>query len=235
MTEQPADRAVEPAAVRIDVGVDGPYQVTGGVPLRRTRPALTDRGEPVGWHQGDRIDTDDTYWLCRCGSSQHKPFCDGSHRAVGFDGAETAPTGSAIDRATPFPVAAHPAGAVTVLDDRALCEHAGFCGNKLTNVWKMTRIADETTGAELTAMIERCPSGALSYSVEGSPVERELPVEVGVVDDGPLRVTGRVEVHRADGQPFETRNRVTLCRCGRSASKPLCDGSHAKAGFVDHA
>ena len=229
MTEQPADPAGEPAVVRIDVGTDGPYTVSGGVPLRRKRPVVTGQGEPVGWHAGDPIDTDDTYWLCRCGSSRNKPFCDGSHRKVGFDGTETAPTDSVLHRAT-----AYPAASVTVHDDRALCEHAGFCGNKLTNVWKMTQVADGATGAEMTAMIERCPSGALSYSVEGSPVEPALPVEVGVLDDGPLWVTGRVEVHRADGQPFETRNRVTLCRCGRSASKPLCDGSHAKAGFVDH-
>ena len=44
--------------------------------------------------------------------------------------------------------------------------------------------------------------------------------------DGPLWVTGHIPVERADGQPMETRNRVTLCNCGKSKNKPLCDGSH---------
>jgi CDGSH-type Zn-finger protein len=43
---------------------------------------------------------------------------------------------------------------------------------------------------------------------------------------GSLWVTGNIPVERADGQPFETRNRVTLCGCGRSKIKPLCDGTH---------
>ena len=84
----------------------------------------------------------------------------------------------------------------------------------------------------LMAMIERCPSGALTYEVEDRLVEPALPVEIGVVPDGPLWVTGGIEVERADGEPFEARNRVTLCRCGASANKPLCDGSHTEAGFT---
>lgn len=54
-----------------------------------------------------------------------------------------------------------------------------------------------------------------------------------MVDDGPLYVTGRIPVELADGEPFETRNRMTLCRCGASKSKPLCDGSHTESGFTD--
>jgi CDGSH-type Zn-finger protein len=43
---------------------------------------------------------------------------------------------------------------------------------------------------------------------------------------GPLWVTGNIPILRADGQPLEIRNRVTLCRCGCSGAKPLCDGAH---------
>ena len=217
---------------QIDVGTDGPYQVSGGLPLRRKRPQATDQGEPVAWLQDEPLATEDTYWLCRCGGSANKPFCDGSHHRIGFDGTESAPTDTLADRATDYP-----AGPVTVHDDRALCEHAGFCGNRHTNVWKMTQVAADDVGLRdrMTAMIARCPSGALAYSVDGTPVEPELDVEVGIVDDGPLFVTGGVTVNRADGQPLETRNRVTLCRCGQSAIKPFCDGSHTKAGFSDHA
>ena len=85
------------------------------------------------------------------------------------------------------------------------------------------------------AMIERCPSGALTYRVPDSDgdIEPELRAGVGVVDDGPLFVTGGVTVIRTDGRSMEARNRVTLCRCGGSANKPLCDGSHKTNGFAD--
>lgn len=229
MSEQHADTALDRVTPRINVSDNGPYEVRGGVPLRRVRPVTNDQGAKVGWAADEPLATEDTYWLCRCGQSASKPFCDGSHRRVAFDGTEAAPTDSLAERATDYP-----AGPVTVHDDRALCEHAGFCGNEATTVWRMTKSADDDpTRAEMTAMIGRCPSGALSYSEGGNPVEPELQLEVAVIDDGPIWVTGRVEVQRADGRPFETRNRMTLCRCGQSASKPLCDGSHAKAGFAD--
>lgn len=63
--------------------------------------------------------------------------------------------------------------------------------------------------------------------------DRAMATEIGVVDDGPLFVTGGVPVRRADGGVMEVRNRQTLCRCGSSSNKPLCEGSHAKAGFRD--
>ncbi len=83
-------------------------------------------------------------------------------------------------------------------------------------------------------MVERCPSGALTYTVEGhdGPVEPPLAALVSVVPDGPLFVSGRVPVSRSDGATLETRNRVTLCRCGESKNKPLCDGSHVATGFT---
>ncbi len=85
-------------------------------------------------------------------------------------------------------------------------------------------------------MIERCPSGALTYAMEAgqADIEPDLPQQIAVVTEiasdgpiaGPLWVTGGIPIERADGQPFETRNRVTLCCCGKSKIKPLCDGTH---------
>ena len=169
------------------------------------------------------------YALCRCGGSASKPYCDGTHASNGFDGTESAPTDDYQATAKTYD-----GTNIEVLDDRGLCEHAGFCGNRVTNVWKMVRdTADTTVRAQVMAMIEHCPSGALSYRVDGELLEPSLPAEVGVVDDGPLWLTGGIPVERADGQPLEARNRVTLCRCGGSANKPLCDGTHKELGFHD--
>src|SRR4029077_8850295 len=76
-----------------------------------------------------------------------------------------------------------------------------------------------------------CPSGALSYSINGEVVEPDLPQEIAVTPDGALWVSGGIPIERADGQPCEVRNRVTLCRCGASNNQPYCDGTHKEDGF----
>jgi CDGSH-type Zn-finger protein len=58
-------------------------------------------------------------------------------------------------------------------------------------------------------------------------------MQIGAIDDGPLRVTGDISVSTSDGTELEARARVTLCRCGASGNKPLCDGSHKGIGFTD--
>ena len=95
------------------------------------------------------------------------------------------------------------------------------------------KTADTQVRAQVIAMIERCPSGALTYEIEseGGVIEPDLPEEIAVTDNGPLWVTGGIPIERADGQPVETRNRVTLCRCGHSKNKPFCDGTHIDVGF----
>jgi CDGSH-type Zn-finger protein len=226
MSVEPAE-AEQPA---IEVRPNGPYLVKGGPPLRRKRPIVSEHGEPLTWSSDAAepvVDRGPVYALCRCGGSASKPFCDGTHARAGFDGTESAPTDTYADGAKEYI-----GTGITVTDDRGICEHAGFCGNRLTNVWKMVRATEDSiVRAQVIAMIERCPSGALTFTVDGRPIEPDLPVEIGVVDDGPLFVTGGIPVRRSDGQPFETRNRVTLCRCGGSKNKPLCDGTHREIGF----
>jgi CDGSH-type Zn-finger protein/uncharacterized Fe-S cluster protein YjdI len=98
--------------------------------------------------------------LCRCGASQNKPFCDGSHNAIGFD-------------------------------------------------------------------------------ASGEPPSREtemLPVRDGVLAidpqlNGPLAVRGNLEITSGTGRVVARVTSARLCRCGGSANKPFCDGTHAKIGF----
>ena len=214
---------------KITVRSNGPYIVRGGIPLVRKVPVMSEHGEPLTWEKEFVLSTDNVYRLCRCGHSSTKPFCDGTHTLVGFDGYETADTGPIADRTVN-----HEGEKIVVKDDPSLCMHAGFCGNRVTNVWKMVEQTDDTqVRAQLMAMIERCPSGRLSYALEadGDIIEPDLPQEVAVIPDGPLWISGSIPVERRDGKPLETRNRVTLCRCGASKSKPLCDGTHKGIGF----
>jgi len=60
-------------------------------------------------------------------------------------------------------------------------------------------------------------------------------MEITILENGPLRVTGeKIVVRDATGKAYNTAGKpgVSLCRCGHSANKPFCDGSHAKQGFV---
>ena len=123
---------------------------------------------------------------------------------------------------------------VTIADDRGICTHAGQCANRVTNVWKAAKLidADPELREQIVEMVSRCPSGALTYTVDGEATEPELPVQIAVQRDGPLLVTGGIRVTRSDGQTLEVRNRVALCRCGQSKIKPLCDGTHKEIGFT---
>ena len=212
---------------RVKVQPDGPYVVSGSVPLRVKEPIMSEHGEPLTWRTREVTDEGAAYALCRCGGSANKPYCDGTHAGNGFDGSEAAPTDAYQERRT-----AYPGTGIDVYDDRGICIHAGFCGNQVSNVWKMAAKTDDTvTRSQVMAMIERCPSGALTYEVAGETIEPDLPTEIAVIPDGPLWVSGSIPVERADGAEAESRNRVTLCRCGHSETKPLCDGSHTEAGF----
>jgi CDGSH-type Zn-finger protein len=212
----------------IKVADGGPYIVSGSVPVTSKRPIESEHGEPLTWKTTRPNETKPTVALCRCGASSNKPYCDGTHAATQWDGTDNAPEGTYDDRAKSYG-----GDGIEVFDDRPICVHAGFCGNQVTNVWKMAaKTSDSRIRAEAMAMVERCPSGALTYAVDGEANEPDLPAGVAVIPDGPLWVSGGIEVTRADGSTLEQRNRVTLCRCGHSASKPLCDGSHKEAGFT---
>lgn len=213
---------------QITVIEGGPYMVTGSVPVTVKTPVVSEHGEPLTWKTSAPEETKKRVALCRCGESSNKPFCDGTHGKIEWDGAESAPEGTYAERSKHYGD-----GVMEVVDDRGICMHAGFCGNEVTNVWKMAdKTGDTQIRAQAMAMIERCPSGALTYNIDGETIEPDLPASVAVVPDGPLWVNGGIPVQSADGSSIETRNRVTLCRCGQSAQKPLCDGSHTDAGFT---
>jgi len=169
--------------------------------------------------------------LCRCGGSKNKPFCDGTHGTNGFSDRNTAD--AAINRRSTY------AGkGITIFDNRALCSHAGFCTDELAAVFRHREQPwihpDGAAVEKIVAQIRRCPSGALSYAIDGVEAEApQRPPMVTVTNDGPYAVTGGIEllgVKLGDGASAE---HYTLCRCGASRNKPFCDGSHWHVGFKD--
>lgn len=218
---------------KITIRPNGPYRVEGGIPLVRKVQIVSEYGEPLTWKKEETIPTPPTYILCRCGQSKTKPFCDGTHKEVGFDGTETAETNTMAERQ----VTLRGGTGISVKYDRSLCMDSGFCATRFAGIAKMLRDSGDTNvRSQIMAMIDRCPSGTYVFSIEegGEEIEPDLPEEVAVTTEitsygpieGSLWITGNIPVERSDEQSFETRNRVTLCNCGKSRNKPLCDGTH---------
>jgi CDGSH-type Zn-finger protein len=225
---------------KILVKKNGPYIVRGDIPLVRKAQVVSEYGEPLTWKKGEVIETGKTYLLCRCGQSSKKPFCDGTHARIGFDGTESADTRVTAERQVVYAGGTQ----IVVKSDSSLCMESGFCGNRVTNIQQMVPDTHDTgVRSQVIAMIERCPSGSLTYAIEAgeADIEPDLPQQVAVTTEitsdgpiaGPLWVTGYIPIERADGQSLETRNRVTLCCCGFSKDKPLCDGTHRAMGIKD--
>ncbi len=55
---------------------------------------------------------------------------------------------------------------------------------------------------------------------------------ISVRDNGPYLIRGGAVVSDADGKTFETQEVIALCRCGQSANRPFCDGTHKSCGFI---
>lgn len=111
--------------------------------------------------RGDLVVTDTRAALCRCSASANKPFCDNSHRKIGFEAPSTT--------------------------------------------------AEPQANAAL--------SGASKLRVE-------------TTTNGPLQITGNFTVLNSQGEPIFQGTEAAFCRCGGSADKPFCDGTHDRIGFV---
>lgn len=215
---------------------NGPYAVSGGVPLGKATIVAGPEGDPVEWAEGEPLPTRSAYTLCRCGHSSNKPFCDGSHFEAGFDGTETASRQAYLEQAV---VLEGPGTDVT--DAKPLCAEARFCVANGTLWHSVERTDDPAIAEQVTRQACLCPSGRYTAwdKVTHQPVEMELEPSIALVEDpgpgvsGGLWVRGGIPVESADGFVYETRNRVTLCRCGESKNKPFCDGTHCEIGFQD--
>lgn len=219
--EEPMGNDAENAKPQISPREHGPLRVEG---LENLLDA-----------EGHRIDTarkkKGNIALCRCGYSRTKPFCDGNHRNTDFR--STKLSDGEWDFRTDYE-----GEAVTVHDNRGICSHIGYCTDQLPDVFRdgiePWIDPDGAPGERVVEQTRRCPSGALSHSVDGvEHRDRQRPPTIQVVAAGPYLVTGGIElqdIERGEGASLE---HYTLCRCGHSKNKPLCDGTHGYVDFTD--
>lgn len=228
MTEEMKDKK-EKIIKMIRIIKNGPYLVTGNLPLYEQSIVTDEAGHTRELKEEKKYDLPESYSLCRCGKSENKPFCDGSHKNVGFYGSETASRKPYLEKAEVFE-----GPDLKLTDVQEFCDHSRFC-LRSGGIRELIQQSDDPE-ARQTAIEEAmiCPSGRLVLwdKKTNKPFENEYePSLVLVVDrqkgcEGPLWVRGGVPIQSADGSLYESRNRVTLCRCGKSENKPYCDGSH---------
>ena len=222
------------ANIRITVTRNGPYLVVGEVPLSEQIIGADGEGLSQQWIASDLPSAGPKFSLCRCGHSSHKPFCDGTHAKIGFDGTETADRSPYLDK-----VQVYDGSQLALLDAEELCAFARFCDPN-GQVWNQVAESDDPEiRRTFVRQVHACPSGRLVVwdKEQDAAVEPELEPSIGFIEDpaqecsGPIWVRGGIAVVSADGTEYEIRNRVTLCRCGASNNKPFCDGTHAAIKF----
>jgi uncharacterized Fe-S cluster protein YjdI len=125
---------------------------------------------------------------------------------------------------------------LTVVWKQDLCIHSEKCFHGLKDVFNPNQRPwinlEAATKDVILAQVKKCPSGALSYQLEGElNQEKESNMKVEVNATGPLIVTGDFTIQHADGKEETRTGKTTLCRCGASENKPFCDGSHKKIEF----
>lgn len=220
---------------KIKIVKNGPYLVSGDIPLSEMNIQINSLGN---YYEKIRdIPVEGQYALCRCGRSKNMPFCDGTHHSVDFDGTLTASREPFKDQIKTFE------GKNLLLEDaEPLCAIARFCHAGNEDVWTLVENSVDKNDEILAIKLATdCPSGRLVMvdKLTNQPIEPSFEPSIVVLQDpekncsGPLWVRGYVKVEDENGAPFEKRNRVTLCRCGKSQNKPFCDGTHIDIGFTD--
>ncbi|MGI9551867.1 MAG: CDGSH iron-sulfur domain-containing protein [Aurantibacter sp.] len=195
---------------------DGPYLVNG---LKNFT------------NQKGLVDIKDAMALCRCGGSANKPFCDGTHSEIGFSSAKL--EGRVEDKRENYK-----GEKIVIHDNRGICAHAGLCADGLAAVFDTKEepwIHPDSAGAdEIIATIRKCPSGALSYTV--NEVEHHTGNEepsIFIAPNGPYVVSGEPNLVDSTWGEGASKEHFTLCRCGGSKNKPFCDGTHWYNKFTD--
>lgn len=132
-------------------------------------------------------------------------------------------------------------GEVTIVWKPAMCIHSKICWQATTGLPEVFHPATRpwiTTGdvpsERIIEQVRQCPSGALSFFLNGEEAGEEVTTSetiAEVMQDGPLLVYGNLTVKTSDKAEVKKSKITAFCRCGASANKPYCDGTHTKIGF----
>jgi CDGSH-type Zn-finger protein/truncated hemoglobin YjbI len=205
---------------------NGPYLVTNAERLRNSL--------------GEELPTTPQMALCRCGESAIRPVCDGACATNGF-------TDKKDPKRVPDRRDTYEGVQLTVFDNRGICQHSGFCTDRLNTVFHTGGAFVTPSGGrmdEIIRAVRACPSGALGYGIDGIEARgqvdwdnsREPTIEVS--KDGPYRITGGIPLTDAHAEPVTRASGASLehyalCRCGHSQNKPFCSGMHWYVDFKD--
>ncbi len=216
------------------ISKDGPYTVSGNLPLIREEIVYIRSGEPLKWRTTKKYPDQEVYTLCRCGKSRNKPFCDGTHARKHFDGTETATRKPFFEEAE-----IEEGQGIKLADVESLCSASRFC-NRAGGIYNLLEKTDDPEIRQIvTEEACNCASGRLVAldMKRGRPIEPSLEKAVSLVEDphegisGPIRLKGGIPLESTDSKRYEIRNRATICRCGHSKNKPFCDTTHVYVRF----
>src|SRR5262249_47573150 len=218
---------------------DIPGDPKGRIRVRENGPYLLNGGASMSNFLGESTTAPPIAALCRCGRSESKPWCDGTHATIGFSDKKHA------DRVADRPDS-YPARQFTILDNRGICAHSGRCTDALPTVFRAGEepfvAAAGGRADDILRAIQACPSGALGAAIAerraADVVDRIRPPAIEVSKDGPYYITGGVDLRDdAGNEPVRaagaSREHFALCRCGQSKNKPFCSGAHWYADFHD--
>ena len=157
---------------KITILKDGPYIVSGGVPL--SEKIISPKGNTYEYKEGRSLPQAETYALCRCGHTKTPPFCDGSHEECKFDGTETASNSAYMDR-----LDLRIQGPEVDLLDDGRCAFARFCHREDGDLWTLTESSDSEHVEEVIKGARECPAGRLEVKdKEGRTIEEEFEAAI---------------------------------------------------------
>jgi len=222
--------------VYVKVSKHGPYLVYGSPPCIQQFIERDADGKSRTYRDGEEFELSNPSALCRCGASENKPFCDGSHKHVDVDLEETASFEPMLEDAEMIKGPRE-----DLADNESLCVHAGFCDAD-GSAWNLVTEGGDTQQSALRSITNHCSGGRLVLvdSETGNEIPQPMEIGISLLEDpqadkisSAIRLTGGIPVFSASGKEYQVRERVALCRCGASSNKPFCDGSHYEVGFND--
>lgn len=199
--------------------------------VKKDKPYIVKNLKTLIDEDSNEITCRPTMPLCRCGKSKKQPFCDGSHLKDGIDGEKKPDRRNDKTRD-------YVGKDIIVHFNYGVCSHDASCVRGLPNVFDTSRRPwidpDKASVEEIIEVIKKCPSGALSYSIDGvkhDKLDREPAISMR--KDGPYEITGGIELECDQGSVPESSEHYVLCRCGKSKNQPFCDGSHGEGGILE--